>query len=164
MKLYTIINTDTNEIIAISEYKYHIYDFYIQNNYDPSIYSIKKIKDKGTINDYLILFSDLYIEELHDFVVLNKDLNILSEIINGEITRVYDAISLLKDVSKNVTKTKDSDIIYKTICILKKGLKSDNITEIIDIRTIIYEYYNIPEFQQLGDIYNLFIQHMSIIK
>lgn len=158
MKLYILINTISNEILAITEFKYHIYSFYLQNEYSNDEYKIVKLTDKNKINNYLILLDDLYLIEFYNFFIRVKDKTIIMNMINDNISKLTETIEYLEHILSDFNvSNKESINIDKTISILKKNSKSSNIIDFIDIKNIIRDYYNIPSLQKtLTELQNRF--------
>jgi len=147
MKLYIILNKINNKIVAISEFKYHIIAFYLQNNYNRDIYTITKLTDKTKINNYLIMLDDYYLEEFDNFIIRPKDKDSIESIINYNKNKLFDTIEYLKYIKSDYNLTQ-SEIksISKTISILKKNKKED-LEYFIDTESIIRAYYNMPSIR-----------------
>ena len=158
MKLFIILNRVTNKIVAISEYKYHITAFYIQNNYTKDIFTIIKLTDKNKINSYLLMMDDYYLEEFNDFIIRAKDRSIIESIIYHNYQKLNETIDYLKYIRDEYNlSNQEIKNISKTISILKKNKKKD-IKTFMDISSIIRDYYNLPSIQkellQLENRYN----------
>lgn len=148
MKLYIIQNISNNDIIAISEYKFHIYSFYIQNNYNINKYKIFTITDDKKINNYLILFHDYYLIEYYDFIIRTKDKIIFDNYLYSNELKLYETENYLSYISDNTDiPKKERDILLKASKILSKNRRK-NLSNFINLDKMIKDVYSIKGLRQ----------------
>ena len=97
MKLYILYNNKDKVLIAISEIKEYLYRYIIQNNYSDS-YKVIKIVDNKTIDKYLLLYDNLYLDEIEGIILTLDERRIIYSEINQCEALVEDTILNLSSI------------------------------------------------------------------
>ena len=133
MALYVLQSTTTKKIFAISESKYSIKLFYLQNGYDKSTYIITKINDETLINKILVTKANLYLIDYYNFVIREKDKKILDNILYDNISLIEQTIQNLNSInSEYIMSPKSHNMIYKVCKILQSNKHKHNILKFIN--------------------------------
>lgn len=149
LQLYYIIKNSDNSVIAITEFKDDICQFFIQNNYTFNKYSIFKCDKQKKCSKMLAKYHELYLLEYRDFIIRNIDYQALTDIIEDTRKKMKSSIKdleYIKDIS-NLSK-KENKAFDTVIDVLKKNKKKKNIEYFIQLDSFIKEYYNIPSLQE----------------
>ena len=154
IKLY-VLRTNNNDIFAISEYKYHIRLFILQNEYSNKDYYLEVLDNKKKINKILIKYEHLYLMEYKDFIIRNVDYRYIKEIYNNMKDKVYKTIDNLYDINDSyIMSPKEHELISKCLNLLEKKSKKKNIDEFTNIQEVIRYYYNNTYYQDSIENYN----------
>ena len=81
MKLFYIKSNLSNKVVAISEFKSDICQFFVQNSYNFNDYSIYEIRNKKKINKMQRKYLDLTLEPYDEFIIRYEDVLVLGDII-----------------------------------------------------------------------------------
>lgn len=158
-KLLVLYLLSNNNVIAISEYEYHMRLFILQNNYTLEEYSLKVITDKKKINKYLIKYSDdLYLIEFKNFIIRCNDKKYIEDMIYCMRKDIKSLITNLESINTTcIMEPKDHEKIGKTINILNDKIRKKNIDEFINIHYLISSFFNNHSYrydlQEMNDRY-----------
>lgn len=162
MTVYYIVDNITDKVIAISEFKRDVCQFFIQNNYDYKNYSIYNTTKNKKCNDLLRDYYDLYLLGYNDYIIRNKDYQVLTDIIDEsryKMKRAIKDLSYIMDMS-NLTK-KEKKAFKKVIKTLDENKKKRMVENFLNINEFIEDYYNIPSLQEqltrLNDDFEFYI-------
>lgn len=151
MKLFILFNIETDDIIAISEDKTEICQYYLQNNFHSDKYKIFKEKDKFKIDYYLIQYEDKYLHELEDHIVTADIYQSLIKYSDEMENRIEDTIKNLSMIHYQCNlSSKEKKSIDKTIKILMN--KSSNEKEFnlfINIKKMISKILKRKSFKDI---------------
>lgn len=148
MKLFYIKSNLSNKVVAISEFKSDICQFFVQNSYNFNDYSIYEIRNKKKINKMQRKYLDLTLEPYDEFIIRYEDVLVLGDIIKEYRCMMNETINNLESILKvSDLGLKDIQAFNRVIKILKKNKKKKNIEEFINIHEFIIDYYNIPSFR-----------------
>ena len=148
MKLFYIKSNLSNKVVAISEFKSDICQFFVQNSYNFNDYSIYEIRNKKKINKMQRKYLDLTLEPYDEFIIRYEDVLVLGDIIKEYRCMMNETINNLESILKvSDLGLKDIQAFNRVIKILKKKKKKKNIEEFINIHEFIIDYYNIPSFR-----------------
>ena len=148
MKLFYIKSNLSNKVVAISEFKSDICQFFVQNSYNFNDYSIYEIRNKKKINKMQRKYLDLTLEPYDEFIIRYEDVLVLGDIIKEYRCMMNETINSLESILKvSDLGLKDIQAFNRVIKILKKNKKKKNIEEFINIHEFIIDYYNIPSFR-----------------
>jgi len=132
-----------NDIIAITEYEYHMRLFILQNEYSKNEYYLKIITNKDKINKYLIKYDDEYIIEYKDFVIRAGDKKHIEDMIYSYRSSIRDIENKLCDINlQSIMSPEEHRILRDCIELLHTKTKKKNIDEFINIHGIIRDFCN----------------------
>jgi len=112
------------KILAISEYKEHIYKYIIQNNLKSKDIDVYSTKDRELFDTTIIQNEDLILEEYADTILLRKEVKLINNAMREEIYRLNSLIEDLKFITdqyniKKSTRSLFNDCINELIKISK---------------------------------------------
>jgi len=158
MKLLVLTLLSKNKVFAISEYKSHMRQFIIQNEFSKEEYSLEILNNQKKIDKYLVKYQDKYLIEFKDFIIREKDLSIIKSIINKSISNARYTVFALDNINMTSYMTpKDHELIKKCVDLLSEKTKKKNIDEFIGTHQIIRDFFNDHNtrhnLQELNDEY-----------
>ena len=128
MKLFYIKSNLSNKVVAISEFKSDICQFFVQNSYNFNDYSIYEIRNKKKINKMQRKYLDLTLEPYDEFIIRYEDVLVLGDIIKEYRCMMNETINNLESILKvSDLGLKDIQAFNRVIKILKKNKKKKNI-------------------------------------
>jgi len=143
-KLLVLKSKINNSVIAITEFKYHMKLFILQNEYDKKDYILKEYTDISKVNKYLIQYSeDYYLIEYKNFIIRNSDKKYIDELIYLSKNNIKETINNLDYINSNyILSPKEHIEISNNINILNNNIKKKNIDEFINIHYLIKNLCN----------------------
>lgn len=163
-KLYLLKLLSTNKIIAITEYKYHMRLFILQNEYSQNDYTIEILTKEKEINKYLIKYTeDLYLIEYKDFIIRSSDKRYIDEIMYNTKNTIRNTVNQLESINLTcILSPEEHTKIGEIINLLYNKSKKKNIDEFINTHQIIKDFCNNHnmkyDLQELNDRYYKFLE------
>lgn len=153
MSKLIVLRDKNNKTICISETKYDVKRFILQNDYNKKDIDISIYKDNKSINKYLIKYDSLYLINYKGFMVREKDIKLIKELI-------YEKKRIIKDTKKGIfdiinccnLSINEINVLHKSLDLLDKKSNKSNLLSFIDIGTIIKEFYNSNIFNNIYDL------------
>lgn len=137
MKLYVVLENDTDKVIAISEEEKDVSKFVLRKNSRSNVCYFIKVKGPAA-EKAAIVYEDLYLEEVPklDIVLTRIERNIITDIIGEEKSRLNTTIDDLNHYLDNYTMSaKERKSIEKTLTIVERMKKTKNLISYIDLNT-----------------------------
>ena len=146
-KLYIIINKQTEEVKAISEYEWMANEYVKQCREKYDIIETTNQKSIALLTEYNK--DDLFLYTFKDIVINRKEYDFISNCITQEYSRIKNMIKDIKAIVNNCN-LPESHInhLKKTRKLLKSYIEKDNIFDVFNLRDCILE---IQEDRRLQD-------------
>jgi len=140
MKLFVIIQTSSQKVVAISESSKDVQNYMLQKEFDTEEYFCSKIKKEKHINGLLVDFDDLYLEhddEL-DMVLTRVELQMVRDIIGEERGRISSTLLELEHYIKDYNlKKKEKKTLLEAYEILHSARSKKRLKKVINLKQFI---------------------------